>query len=202
MQYNDFNDFELLSYIGEQNEEASEILYKKYQPLILSTATRVYKQARNKAGIELPDLIQEGMVGFSFAIKNYKDSNGAMFSTYAKTCIERKIISTLISASRLKHRILNESVSFNIESDQKGQVDIEPYLSDNSMNPEILLMSNEEEIELQNKIYHLLSDQERQILELKVNGFTYQEIAQLLEVNKKKIDNTMQRIRRKLKKET
>lgn len=201
MEYNDFNDFELLSYIGEQNEEASEILYKKYQPLIKSVATRVYKQARNKAGIELSDLIQEGMVGFSYAIKNYNEHNGAMFFTYAKTCIERKVLSTVISAGRLKHRILNESISFNAQADHNEQIDIDSYLSDNSTNPEVLLMSSEEEIELQNKIYYLLSDQERQILELKINGFTYQEIAKILDINKKKIDNTMQRIRRKLKKE-
>lgn len=201
MEYNDFNDFELLSYVGEQNEEASEILYQKYQPLITSIAKRVYKQIKNKAGIELSDLTQEGMVGLSYAIRNYDDMNGAMFFTYAKTCIERKIISAVISASRLKHRILNESISLNTEIEHNEQAEIDLYLSDNSMNPELLLMSSEEEIALQKKIYQLLSDQERQILELKVSGFTYQEIAQLLDLNKKKIDNTMQRIRYKLKKE-
>lgn len=200
MEYNDFNDFELLSYIGEQNEEASEILYQKYQPLITSIAKRVYRQVKNKAGIELSDLIQEGMVGFSNAIKNYDEMNGVMFFTYAKTCIERKVISTVISAGRLKNRILNESISLNAQMDYNEQAVIDPYLSDNRMNPEVLLMSSEEETELQKKIYQLLNDQERQVLELKVSGFSYQEIAKLLDLNKKKIDNTMQKIRYKLKK--
>lgn len=200
MDYKDFNDYELLSYIGEQNEEAGEILYKKYQPLITATASRMYGQIRNKAGIELSDLIQEGMVGLSYAIHNYDEKNGALFFTYAKTCIERKILSAIIGAHRLKHKILNESISFNVEMDHQEQTDIDSFLSDNSMNPEVLLLSSEEEQELQNIIYHLLSDQERQVLELKVGGFTYEEIANLLGLTKKKVDNTVQRIRFKLKK--
>lgn len=200
MEYRDFNDYELLSYIGEQNEEAGEILYKKYQPLITSIATRMYSQIKNKCGIELSDLVQEGMVGFSYAIQSFDESNGAMFYTYAKTCIERKIISTIIASQRLKHRILNESISFNAEAEHKEQIDIDVFLLDNSMNPEKLLISTEDEEELQHKIYYRLSDQERQILELRVNGFTYIEIANLLDISKKKVDNTIQRIRMKLRK--
>ena len=200
MEYKEFNDYELLSYIGEQNEEAGEILYKKYQPLITSIATRMYGQIKNKSGIELSDLIQEGMVGFSYAINNYNEENGAMFYTYAKTCIERKIISAIIGSQRLKHKILNESISFNIESDRQEQIDIEIFLSDNSMNPEVMLLSNEDEKELQEKLYNRLNDNERQVIELRVSGFSYEEIASLLGVSIKRIDNTIQRIRRKLKK--
>lgn len=200
MEYKEFNDYELLSYISEQNEEAGEILYKKYQPLITSIATRMYGQIKNKSGIELSDLIQEGMVGFSYAINNYNEENGAMFYTYAKTCIERKIISAIIGSQRLKHKILNESISFNIESDRQEQIDIEIFLSDNSMNPEVMLLSNEDEKELQEKLYNRLNDNERQVIELRVSGFSYEEIASLLGVSIKRIDNTIQRIRRKLKK--
>lgn len=200
MEYRDFNDYELLSYISESHEEAGEILYKKYQPLIISTATRMYGQAQVKAGIELCDLIQEGMVGFSYAIHSYDENNGALFYTYAKTCIERKIISAIIASKRLKHRILNESISLNIKMDSREQVDIDLFLSDNRLNPEVLLIHSEENEELQKKISERLSEQERQILELKISGFTYLEIAQLLEISKKRVDNTIQRIRYKLKK--
>ncbi|MCI9233565.1 MAG: sigma-70 family RNA polymerase sigma factor [Bacilli bacterium] len=202
MEYRDFNDYELLSFISERNEEAGEILYKKYQPLIHATATRMYNQTKGKIGIELSDLVQEGMVGLSFAIQNFNEKNGVLFYTYAKTCIERKILSAIIGAQRLKHKILNESVSINTEINGEEQAEIGIILSDNSMNPERLLIDSEEEEELQHLIYQELTDQERQILELRVNGFTYVEIAKLLEINKKKVDNVVQRIRAKLKKMT
>ena len=41
MNYRDYNDYELLSYVSEKNEEASEVLFEKYRPLILATANRM-----------------------------------------------------------------------------------------------------------------------------------------------------------------
>lgn len=200
MEYRNFNDYELLSYIGEANEEAVEILYKKYEPLITSIAKKMYRQIENRSGLELSDLIQEGMVGLSFAIHHYDDNNGAMFFTYARTCIERKIISTIVGTQRLKHRPLNESISYNVENADKELIDFDLLLSDNTLNPEVMLISNEEEIELQKNLDHILSAEEMQILELKVNGLTYQEIADLLDITKKRVGNVMQRIRKKIKK--
>ncbi len=199
MKYSDFNDFELLSYIGECNEEASEILYQKYQPLIISIATKIYNKINNKVGLELSDLIQEGMLGLSFAIRKYDQNGKALFYTYAKTCIERKIISAIVGASRLKHRILNESISFNVETARREQSEIDSVLSDNRMNPESLLIMNEEEQELERKINTNLDEQEIQILELKMNNLTYNEIANILGISKKQVDNKLRRIRSKLK---
>ena len=45
----------------------------------------------------------------------------------------------------------------------------------------------------------MLTDFETQVLELKVNGFEYREIAEILEKEPKAIDNAIQRIRKKLK---
>ena len=42
MKYRDYNDYELLSYISEQNEDAEEILYKKYKPMIVSFAKKYF----------------------------------------------------------------------------------------------------------------------------------------------------------------
>ena len=97
-------------------------------------------------------------------------------------------------------RVLN--VKFSTEINGEEQTEISSILSDNSMNPERLLIDNEEEEELQLLIYQELNDQERQILELRINGFTYIEISKLLGINKKKVDNVVQKIRSKLKKMT
>ena len=41
--YKEYNDYELLYYISEKNEDASDILLKKYDPLIISIAKKLYK---------------------------------------------------------------------------------------------------------------------------------------------------------------
>ena len=57
----------------------------------------------------------------------------------------------------------------------------------------------ENEDELINKAKELLTDLETQVFELKINGFSYKEIAEILDKDQKAIDNALQRIRSKVK---
>ena len=42
MHYKELNDYELLDLIYENNEEARELLLKKYQPIIIDIAKKYY----------------------------------------------------------------------------------------------------------------------------------------------------------------
>ena len=54
MDYKDYNDNELLWYIAEQNEMATDILYKKYEPLIVNFAKKMYEYCQY-SGLEIND---------------------------------------------------------------------------------------------------------------------------------------------------
>ena len=114
MDYKDYNDYELIEYINEGNEDANNILIKKYEPLIIKIATKMLPYCKNN-GLEKNDLIQEGMIGLSHALDRYQEQKDTLFYTYAKTCIERKIISVVIGSNRNKNKILNESISYDDE---------------------------------------------------------------------------------------
>ena len=45
-----------------------------------------------------------------------------------------------------------------------------------------------------------LTDFEQQVFELKISNFSYKEIAEILDKDKKSIDNALQRIKTKMKK--
>jgi len=196
MDYRDYNDFELLSYIEENNEEANEILFNKYEPLINSFASKMYNYCKN-CGLELNDLIQEGRLGLNLAINNYNQNKNAKFYTYAKMCIERNIISMVLRAKRLKHKVLNESISLEFEDDEKYKVN--NIISDDSYNPEKQILSYESEKELIDNIKSVLTDFEKQVFDLKLSSFSYKEIAELLDRDPKSIDNALQRIKLKAK---
>ena len=198
MNYRDYNDFELLSYVSEQNEDAKDVLFEKYNPLIVATANRLYCYCKN-TGLELNDLIQEGMLGLNLAIDSFIEYKDTTFYTYAKTCIERKMISLIISARRQKHRMLNESLSLEGSMEGSNTSVFERNLEDNSYNPENVLLDSENQEELIKKIYDNLTNFEIQVAELKINGFDYREIAEILDKDIKSIDNALQRIRTKLK---
>ena len=199
MNYKDYNDNELLFYISENNEDANEIIYKKYEPLITNTAKKFIKSCEN-AGLELTDFIQEGMLGLSNAIKEFDDSKDVTFFTFAKTCIERKMISLAISSKRQKHKILNESLSLEITDEEGNYSNLEYILGDNKNNPENLIINMENQNELIKKASLVLTEFEMQVFELKINDFGYREIAEVLDKEPKAIDNALQRIKLKLKK--
>lgn len=198
MNYKDYNDFELLSYVSDNNEEASEVLFEKYRPLINATANRLYYYCKN-TGLEINDLIQEGMLGLNLAINSFDNEKETSFYTYAKKCIERRIISVIVSSRRLKHKFLNESLSFEVNDEVSQSFIHEKNLEDNSYNPEEILVNSESFEELIKEVSSHLTEFEVQVFELKLNGFDYKEIAEILDKDTKSIDNALQRIKVKIK---
>ncbi|MEG1739392.1 MAG: sigma-70 family RNA polymerase sigma factor [Bacilli bacterium] len=198
MDYKDINDNEIIYYVKDNNEEASAILFKKYEPLIVMTAKRLYKYMAN-SGLEINDLVQEGMLALNSAIESFSENKDTSFYTYAKTCIENKIISMIVANTSNKHKILNESIPFEISDDDGERLLFGNILEDINSNPESLLISKESEKNLISKVKEKLTDFENQVFELKLNDFSYKEIAEILDRDLKSIDNALQRIKLKVK---
>ena len=112
-------------------------------------------------------------------------------------CIERNIISMALRAKRLKHKVLNESISLEFDEDERYKIN--NIISDDSYNPEKQILDYENEKELIENIKSVLTDFEQQVFELKLSSFTYKEIAEILERDIKSIDNALQRIKIKIK---
>ena len=195
MEYKDFNDYELVYYIHDGNEDANNILIKKYEPLINKVALKMLPYCKGN-GLELEDLVQEGMIGLNHAIERYKEQEDILFFTYAKKCIERKIISVVVGSNRNKNKVLNESVSYDNDENQ-----IIKYLQDKNPSPLEEVVNVEKEEDLLKEFKKNLTDFEKQVFELHISGFKYKEIAELLNKTPKSIDNTIQRIKTKLKRQ-
>ena len=194
MEYKDFNDYELLNYIAEGNEDANNIIIKKYEPLINKIATKMLSFCKNN-GLEKSDLIQEGMIGLNHAIERYQEKEDVLFYTYAKKCIERKIISVVISSNRNKNKILNESISYDDDENL-----LLKFIKSQTPSPEEEVLNLELEENLIIKIKSNLTDLEEQVFSLFISGFKYKEIATILDKEGKSIDNAIQRIKTKIKK--
>lgn len=199
LNYKDYNDNEILNYISESNEEAIDLIYEKYKPLISKIANNYYNRYCQNLGFDINDLIQEGMLGLNSAITTYKEQENTLFYTYAKTCIERKIISSIIASNRQKHKILNESVSFQLEINDDS-LNLESVFGDIEYNPENIIIDKETNEEFLKKIDEVLTNFEQQVLQLKIDGFSYKEISEVVDRDVKSIDNAVQRIRNKIKK--
>ena len=194
MNYKDYNDYELLNYIAEGNEDANSILIKKYEPLINKIASKMLPFCKN-SGLEKSDLVQEGMIGLNHAIDRYHERKDTLFYTYAKTCIERKIISVVISSNRSKNKILNESISY--DDDENLLI---KFVKSKDPTPEEEIINIELEEALLNKIRLALTDFEQEVFELIISGFKSKEISEILDKDQKSINNARERIKAKIKK--
>ncbi len=195
MKYDQMNDYELISYINEHNEEANNILIEKYEPLIKKIASKMINYCSG-SGLDVSDLVQEGRIGLNHAVSYFNEQKNITFYTYAKTCIERKIISAVIATKRQKNRVLNESVSYDIDDDDKN---FERVLKDETFNPEKIIMDLVVRERLIERIKMCLTDFEEKVFDLLISGFTYREIAGILDKEDKQIDNAIQRIKTKVK---
>ena len=195
--YKDYNDFELLYLIGESNEEAINYIYDKYKPIVDMKVKKFIRYGK-KVGLEYSDLFQEGMIGLSESIENFKSKKDVQFSTFANICIERQIYSALTKAGRKKHNILNDSLSLDNSVNDDNTI-LSDFIFDKTSDPSMFIESNESKKELYKQLSELLTPFEKEVFNLKISNFEYKEIAMLLNKSYKSIDSAIQRIRIKVK---
>ena len=197
MNYKELNDNELLFLVSENNEDATNILISKYKNLIL-TNLKEYLKEYNIIGVELADLYQEGLIGLLQAINSFDKEKENTFYTYANACIKSSLLTAIRKTFRMKNRILNNSFPLDklIEETNYNYYEI---FKDYRNDPDVLISKEEEENELLESIKSKLSNNEKTIFELKLKGLSNGEIANLIDKDKKYVENTMFRINRKYK---
>ena len=197
MNYDDLNDNELVYLCSENNENATIELINKYKGMILIIIKNFLKKYKI-VGIEISDLYQEGLIGLLNAIETYDKDRDVTFYTYANACIKSSIITTIRSTFTQKNRILNTSYSLDkmFEDSENNFYEI---FKDEREEPNKKLIDHEETVELTNRIKSKLSENEKVIFELKLQGLDNKEIAELIDKDRKYVENTIFRIGKKYK---
>lgn len=191
------NDYEMLFLVSEKNEEAEEILINKYKNLI-NKYIEAYKNVALQNGLEECDLYQEGLMGLASAIKTFDQSKEASFYTYANICVKTKIQTAIRNSSSKKNSALNQSVSLDnlTNSQTTSYYDI---ICDSKNDISDKLLKEEEQKRIFKEINKNLTEFERQVLKLKVNSYSNDEISKILQKDKRSIENAINRIRNKYK---
>lgn len=187
-------DDELLELIQKGETQALEFLLQKYKSFVLAKARTYFL-----IGGDREDITQEGMIGLYKAICDYDESKLTSFKAFAELCITRQIITAIKTATRQKHIPLNSYISLNkpIYDDESDRTLIDTIAEYRTSDPQELLLNQEKFGYMKYKLSVLLSDFEQKVLDLYLDGYTYQEISQELDRHVKSIDNALQRIKRK-----
>ncbi|OQB24641.1 MAG: RNA polymerase sigma-H factor [Firmicutes bacterium ADurb.Bin182] len=193
--YNDLTDEQIIKLSQHSDRFAEEVIYERYKNFVRSKARSYFL-----AGADREDLIQEGMIGLYKAIRDFNEEKQTTFRTFAEMCILRQIITAIKTATRLKHMPLNNYLSLNkpLYDDETDRTLMDTLASVHMVNPEEILINEEEYKSIMLKIDNLLSGLEKQTLYYYLEGRSYQEIAKKLKRSTKSVDNALQRIKKKL----
>lgn len=194
--YENMTDEELIYYSRLHNDSlAKEFILYKYKALV-----RIKSKKYFLVGAETEDIVQEGMIGLYKALRDYRDDKLASFRAFADLCITRQIITAIKTATRQKHIPLNSYVSLNkpLYEEESDRTLLDVIASNELTNPEMMIISREEFMEIEDKMNEILSKLEWQVLISYIEGRTYQEIADELDRPVKSVDNALQRVKKKI----
>ncbi len=174
MKYSDYNDYELIYLVRENDDNSYDVLFDKYMPIIRKIAFEYYKKF-DCFGYDLDDFVQEAYLLFHNAVKIYNPDKDCLFYSFVVLCISRGLISFCKRIS---------CGSKNISNNYFTDIDVLEVCG-NILDDSGLIM-DEFIKNIWNSVYDLdilyIS-----IFELRFNGFTFREIGELLDIPLKKV---------------
>ena len=155
------------------------------------------------AGGESEDLIQEGLIGFFKAVRDYRVDREASFRSFAELCVTRQIITAIKTAARNKH---DAAQHLRLVQPHRARA---PAATRRCPSPRCSratpwwtrsrqVISSEELRSLVECLGDTLSDLESGVLTMYLEGRSYEEIADRLDCTPKTVDNALQRVKRKV----
>ena len=196
--FESMTDEEIVALAQQDGEDAAlEYLLNKYKNFVRAKARSYFL-----IGADHEDIVQEGMIGLYKAIRDYREDRLSSFRAFAELCVTRQIITAIKTATRQKHIPLNSYVSLNrpIFEEDSDRTLLDVITEETPSNPEEMLIDREDLSVIEGRIGSLLSDLEKQVLVRYVEGKSYVEISEEMNRHVKRIDNALQRIKRKLQK--
>ena len=171
MNYKNYNDYELISMVRENDEFSYYSLFEKYQPIVKNISKGFYDRYSDY-GYDYDDFIQEGYVGFQNALNKYDSSKGALFYTFVELCIRRRLLSFTKNITLPKRNISNK---YFVSLDDLDVGDNSVSLNDE--------LDYEDTMNTIKDVLYSLDLKYTAPFELKMNNFSLKEISILLEVS-------------------
>lgn len=190
-------DEELIEYIRSGDMHCLDFMMEKYRKFVAAKANKYFLIGGDKE-----DIIQEGMIGLYKAIRDFRIEETSTFFSFADLCITRQIITAIKSSTRKKHQPMNSYISLDKPIyDEDSHQTLKDVIPAKVSDPIHLLIEREMNNELDGKMGRVLTQLEKRVLQLYLNGQSYAEMSQLLNKHVKSIDNALQRVKKKLEKQ-
>ncbi|MEG0822903.1 MAG: sigma-70 family RNA polymerase sigma factor [Erysipelotrichaceae bacterium] len=190
------NDNEILYMIFGGVEEGYDLLFQKYTKVIwaiINTYHFNYQSVNDKQ-----DVYQLCCTTLVDAVFTFREDKQTSFGHYFRTCAKRTILGYFRRQFQQNNFTQHSSISLDASVGDNNELYGVDIVENNQVtfDPEWVLNFNYV-AEEKTKLYQDFNEKEIAILEYKIQGYSYGEIAEMLEVSYKKVDNTIQRFKKK-----
>ena len=195
MQIEELNDNELIYMIRQRNEKAFAFLVNKYQVEIrrwLRHILRTYPRYQDQE-----DFYQIALLKLHESIDDYKADQSSFHNYYFKV-LKHTTVDMIRSMNTYSRRQDKYMVSLDMHI-QEGETN---YRLIDMIVDEIPAEEDEQEEHIKENVLYTqkrLNPLEVDILSLRTLGYSYDQIAEKLNIPKKKVDNTLCKIRKRKK---
>lgn len=195
MQIEEFNDNELIYLIRQRNEKAFSFLVNKYQVETrrwLRHILRTYPRYQDQE-----DFYQIALLKLHESIDDYKADQSSFHNYYFKV-LKHTTVDMIRSMNTYKHIQDKYTISLDMFV-QEGDTN---YCLVDMIEKEIPAEEEDQEEHMKENVLYTqkrLNPLEVDILSLRTLGYSYDMIAEKLNISKKKVDNTLCKIRKRKK---
>lgn len=185
---------QLIAAAADGDADALTALIIRYTPMLKSVVANYYM-----AGADRDDLLQEATLAFIKAVKRFDPEKPAAFSTFSYGVAKKRILDVVKLSHGKKYSPLNDAAPISSEfRDEDERTDFSDDAAD-ERTPIDSYIEEENEERMSEAFRMILSEREREVLGLYLEGETYGEIGEKLSISPKTVDNTLSRIRKKLR---
>ena len=168
----------------EGNQDAIDLLFDRYSRFIYGIITQFQKKDGEYYDFE--ELFQDAMVTFLGCINKYDEESGC-FYFFVKKSIERKLIDKIKYIKKSKRIVSLDRYMY----DDDGETNLDYICEEDSSR----LIEND----LYNTLVGKVDAENKEIIDLKMSGYSYQEIAGILGLSKQGVYRRVNKIKNILK---
>lgn len=187
-------EYELACKARQGDEQALEELISKFTPLF----KRIYKEiSAFYDRSHYDDAVQAGRIGLYKAIYFFREDKNMAFHNFVRLCALREIRNW--QKSELSHYYIDEQPILSLdymvrENDDTYLVDM---ISSDVGNPETISL-NRIKLEKIFEEYDPDKSLDGKVLKMRMEGYSYKEIADACNISSKDVDNILHKIRKKI----
>lgn len=186
------NENELVYMARQKDENALVMLIDEFRPFVYKT---YYQLKPMWSFLDIDECFQAYMIALNNALYYYREDKQTKFSNFVYLCTTREIKAVIRKESAHKDSVFCYASSLDNHLCDNEEIYLVDVLAKPNSDPLEMIKA----ASLENEAYKLLDTKiDRDILKLRLMGYNYKEMSEILGCSSKTIDNCLQRIKRKI----